>query len=157
MSELQETAFRLYTSGESYESVRKELGITKKRVIDLVRAQGEKFLEMADNVKEPENELETRKLPEGETEVIQPPPMVMPQPLPLSYQRLPQPLSVEPHAQHGFELELTAVDKKLTMTGYEILIYDIFCNNGYTGSFSDFCREAIQVLYSRPTPQARAM
>ncbi len=145
MIELQETAFRLYTSGESYDSVRKELGVTKKRVIELVRAQGEKLLEMTDSEKEPE------------TEVIQPQPMVMPQPLPLSYEPPAQPLAVDPHAQHGFELELTAVDKKLTMTGYEILIYDIFCNNGYAGTFSDFCREAIQVLYSRTSPKGRAM
>ncbi len=145
MSELQESAFRRYANGDSYESIRKDLGISKVKVIQMVRAQGEKFLEMVDSEKEPE------------TEVIQPQSMVMPEPLPLSYQRQPQQLSVEPHAQHGFELELTAVDKKLTMTGYEILIYDIFCNNGYTGSFSDFCREAIQVLYSRTTPQGRAM
>ena len=150
MSELQETAFRLYTSGESYESVRKELGVTKKRVIDLVRAQGEKFLEMADNVKEPENEARS-SAGGGETEVIQP------QPLPLSYEAPAQQYAVDPHALHQYELELTAIDKKLTMTGYEILIYDVFVNAGYKGTFSDFCREGIHALYSAIPPQGRAM
>ncbi|GAH82903.1 unnamed protein product, partial [marine sediment metagenome] len=66
----------------------------------------------------------------------------LPKPLPLSYQETPA--AVDPYSQHNYELELTAIDKKLTMTGFEILIFDNFCNNGYMGTFSDFCREAIQ-------------
>ena len=167
MSELQETAFRLYTSGESYESVRKELGITKKRVIDLVRAQGEKLLEMADRVKEPENELETRKLPEGETEVIHPLPMVAPQP------QYIQPHPMAPHqpnpplpmvmpqpppgyADQEFQLELTAIPKKITLTAYHIGIFDVFVNGGYTGTLSEFAQDAFVYMFNGTAPQGRA-
>ena len=79
------------------------------------------------------------------------------QPIPLSYKLPAQPIAVDPHSRHNYELELTAIDKKLTMTGYEILIYDIFCNNGYAGTFSDFCREGIHLMYSAIPPQGRAM
>ncbi len=148
MSELQETAFRLYTSGESYDSVRKELGVTKKRVIELVRAQGEKFLEMADNVKESEND------PDINAGIYEPQPMAPHQPILPMAMTQPSELS---YADQEYELELTAIPKKITLTAYHIGIFDVFVNGGYTGTLSEFAQNAFEFIFARTTPQGRAI
>ncbi len=169
-------AIRLYSEESTFAEIADELEVSKSYAQKLVRMGiaktldklgNEKLIEMADNDKEPENEAPTSAggsisdLPmvSHKPQFIPAPPMVMPQPQrqPLSYQNPAQPLPVDPYELHHYELEMTAIDKKLTMTGFEILIFDNFVNNGYKGTFSDFCREAIQALYYRTTPRGRAM
>ncbi len=74
-----ETAARLYSENNTFQTIADELGVSRAKAQRMVKKgikqAYKKLLEMDDSEKEPENELETRKLPEGETEVIQPEPV----------------------------------------------------------------------------------
>ena len=153
MSELQETAFRLYTSGESYESVRAKLGIDKKQVIELVKAQGQKLLEMADNEKEPENEAFTatggETVRKNEPEVIQPQPIAPHRPIPPLPMATPEP-SPSSYADQEYDFELvTAVGKQINLSHNELGIFDTARSAGYDGDLSALIRESMHFWFAR--------
>ena len=175
-----DAAIRLYSEESTFAEIANELEVSKSYAQKLVRKGiaktldklgNEKLLEMDNNEKEPENEAKNVQLNDDEPKTIQPntvmhqptpsmpismpqpmvshqpefiPPMAMPQPQPSSY------------ADQEYELELTAIPKKITLTAYHIGIFDVFVNGGYTGTLSQFAQDAFVFMFTRTTPQERA-
>ena len=142
-------AAKRYGKDATFQHISDELEVSKSHAQVLVR-RGIEILEAEKVVNDVSSEPDPVVVDVVDTRNLPPP-------TPPSYLTRENPLTVDPYSQHNYELELKAIDKKLTMTGFEILVYDNFCNNGYMGTFSDFCREAIQALYYRTTPQGRTL
>ena len=158
-------AIRLYSEESTFAEIATQLEVSKSYAQKLVRKGiaktldklgNEKLLEIADNDKEPENKAPTATGSDFETEVIQPQPMALHQTEFIPPSPMVMPEQLLGYADQEYELELTAIPKKITLTAYHIGIFDVFVNGGYTGTLSEFAQDAFVFMFTRTTPQGRA-
>jgi len=144
-------AARLYAENATFQAIADQLDVSKSHAQVLVRrylknTPAEDYLQ---EPQEPANEnpiqvpISEAPMVPHQPEFISAPPMVMPEQL-LGY------------ADQEYELELTAIPKKITLTAYHIGIFDVFVNGGYTGTLSEFAQDAFVFMFTRTTPQGRA-
>ncbi len=143
-------AIRLYSEESTFAEIANELEVSKSYAQKLVRQGITKALKKLGNEKEPETEA-----PTSAGGSISDPPMVSHQPQLLEPLLVPQPSQLS-YADQEYELELTAIPKKITLTAYHIGIFDVFVNGGYTGTLSEFAQDAFVFMFTRTTPQGRA-
>lgn len=148
-------AIRLYSEESTFAEIANELEVSKSYAQKLVRLGIAKTLKKLGNEKEAEPEALTATGSDFETEVIQPQTMVSHQPQLLEPLLVPQPSQLS-YADQEYELELTAIPKKITLTAYHIGIFDVFVNGGYPHDLSTFAQDAFEFMFARTTPQGRA-
>lgn len=143
-------AAKLYAENATFQNIADQLEVSKSHAQVLVR----RYLK---NTPPEDYPQETQK-PTNENPIqvpISEPPMAPHQPTPPSSLVMPQPSQLS-YADQEYELELTAIPKKITLTAYHIGIFDVFVNGGYTGTLSEFAQDAFVFMFTRTTPQGRA-